>query len=211
MALATSGRPRGLPAAVTRIACYALSATWHYTANLITIGRLASIPLLLLLLEEGAYASAFYLFLAAAVSDGLDGFLAKRFTGVTRVGVILDPIADKLLMVGLLAALAHLAVLPAWLFFLTLVRDVLIVVGVILLRSLVPGYRIAPNLIGKLCTFLQLVLGGTALASLELVPAAATFVPPLIGLTAFVTVLSGTIYLVEAVRLTARPATGGTS
>lgn len=167
--------------------------------------------MLLLLLEEGAYASAFYLFLAAAVSDGLDGFLAKRFTGVTRVGVILDPIADKLLMVGLLAALAHLAVLPAWLFFLTLVRDVLIVVGVILLRSLVPGYRIAPNLVGKLCTFLQLVLGGTALASLELVPATATFVPPLIGLTAFVTVLSGAIYLVLAVRLTARPAAGGTS
>jgi phosphatidylglycerophosphate synthase len=90
-------------------------------------------------------------------------------------------------------------------------RDVLIVVGVILLRSLVPGYRIAPNMVGKLCTFLQLVLGGTALASLELVPATATFVPPLIGLTAFVTVLSGAIYLVLAVRLTARPAAGGTS
>ena len=145
------------------------------------------------------------------MSDGLDGFLAKRFTGVTRVGIILDPIADKLLMVGLLAALAHLAVLPAWLFFLTLVRDVLIVVGVIVLRSRVPGYRIAPNLVGKLCTFLQLVLGGTALASLELVPATAALVPPLIGLTAFVTVLSGLIYLVEGARLTAQPDAGGTS
>ena len=125
--------------------------------------------------------------------------------------MILDPIADKSLMVGLLASLAHLAVLPAWLFFLTLIRDVLIVVGVILLRLLVPGYQIAPNLVGKLCTFLQLVLGGTALASLELVPATAALVPPLIGLTASVTVLSGTIYLVLAVRLTARPAAGGTS
>ena len=172
MALATSGRPRGLPAAVARIACYALSATWHNTANLLTIGRLASIPLLLLLLEEGAYASAFYLFLAAAVSDGLDGFLAKRFTGVTRVGVILDPIADKLLMVGAAGRpgppgrAAGLALLPH------------------------PRARRADrggrdrcsarwcratgsrrNLVGKLCTFLQLVLGGTALASLELVPA----------------------------------------
>ncbi len=208
MALATSGRPRGLSAAVARIACYALTATWHNTANLLTLGRLASIPLLLLLLEQGAYTSAFYLFAAAAVSDALDGFLAKRFTGVTSVGAVLDPIADKLLMVGLLAALAHLAVLPPWLFFLTLLRDILIVAGVIVLRSLVPGYRIAPNLVGKLCTFLQLVLGGTALSSLELVPAAAGFVPPLIGLTAFVTILSGTIYLVEAVRLTTQRTAG---
>ncbi len=138
------------------------------------------------------------------MSDGLDGFLAKRFTGVTAVGAVLDPIADKLLMTGLLAALAHLGVLPAWLFFLTLLRDLLIVAGVVVLRSLVPGYRIAPNLAGKLCTCLQLILGGTALASLELVPMAAMTVPFLIGLTAFVTVLSGVIYLGEALRLTLR-------
>lgn len=154
---------------------------------------------------------AFYLFLAAAVSDALDGFLAKRFTGVTSVGAVLDPIADKLLMVGLLAALTHLGAVPAWLFFLTLLRDFLIVGGVIVLHALVPGYRVAPNLAGKLCTFLQLVLGGTTLASLELVPAAAPFVPPLIGLTAFVTVLSGVIYLVEALRLTSRRAAGRAS
>ena len=177
MAVATSGRPRGVPGAVLRVAGYALTATWHNTANLLTLGRLASIPPLLLLLVDGAFASAFYLFLAAAASDGLDGFLAKRFTGVTTVGAVLDPVADKLLMTGLLGTLAWLGALPAWLFVLTLVRDLLIVAGVIVLRRLVPGFRVAPHLLGKLCTVAQLCLAGAALAGLSVLLPVTALVP----------------------------------
>jgi cardiolipin synthase len=205
MAIATSGRPRGLPGAVVRLACYALAATWQNTPNLITLARVACIPLILLLLAEGEHASAFYVFLAAAVSDALDGFLAKRFTGVTTVGAILDPVADKLLMTGLLAALALLAVVPPWLFVLTLARDLLIVAGVLALRAVVPGLRIAPRPLGKLCTFLQLCLGGAALASLSVLPAAGAALPALVAATALLTVASGVAYLVEALPRIAQP------
>jgi cardiolipin synthase len=203
MAVATSGRPRGFPGAAARVAGYALTATWRNTANLLTLGRLASTPPLLLLLADGSYASAFYLFLAAAASDALDGFLAKRFTGVTTVGAVLDPVADKLLMTGLLGTLAWLGVLPLWLFVLTLVRDLLIAAGVIVLRRLVPGFRVAPHFLGKLCTFVQLCLAGAALGSLAPLPALAVLVPPLVLATAGLTVASGSLYLVGALRLTA--------
>jgi cardiolipin synthase (CMP-forming) len=202
MAIATSGRPRGLPGAVARVACYALAATWQNTPNLLTLARIACIPLILLLLAEGEHASAFYVFLAAAVSDALDGFLAKRFTGVTAVGTILDPVADKLLMTTLLGALALLAVLPAWLFVLTLARDLLIVAGVLALRAAAaPGFKVSPHPVGKLCTFLQLCLGAVALASLSVLPAAAGLLPALALATAALTVASGVLYLVEALRL----------
>src|SRR5918911_2156929 len=184
MAVATSGRPRGVPGAVLRVAGYALTATWHNTANLLTLGRLASIPPLLLMLVDGAFASAFYLFLAAAASDALDGFLAKRFTGVTTVGAVLDPVADKLLMTGLLGTLAWLGVLPLWLFVLTLVRDLLIAAGVIVLRRLVPGFRVAPHFLGKLCTFVQLCLVGAVPGRLAGLPTLAALLPLLGGATA---------------------------
>ena len=195
MAVATSGRPRGLPGAVARIATYALTAAWQNTANILTLARLACIPLLLLLLAEGEADAAFYVFAAAAVSDALDGFMAKRFTGVTAVGAVLDPLADKLLITALLAALALNGDIPVWLFALTLLRDVLIVAGVALLRLAVPAFRIVPHPLGKLCTFAQLCLGGAALAGLSAVPALAALVPALIHVTAALTVLSGLAYL----------------
>ena len=146
------------------------------------------------MLVEGEADAAFYVFAAAAVSDALDGFLAKRFTGVTAVGAILDPLADKLLITALLAALALNGDIPVWLFALTLLRDVLIVAGVALLRLAVPAFRIVPHPLGKLCTFAQLCLGGAALAGLSAIPALATLVPVLIHVTAALTVISGLAY-----------------
>jgi cardiolipin synthase len=208
MAVATSGRPRGVAGAALRVAGYALTATWHNTANLLTLARLASIPPLLLMLVDGAFASAFYLFLAAAASDALDGFLAKRFTGVTMVGAVLDPVADKLLMTGLFGTLAWLGALPAWLFVLTLVRDLLIVAGVIALRRLIAGFRVAPHMLGKLCTCAQLCLTGAALGGLSLLPPLTDLVPVLVLATAALTVASAVLYLVRALRLVAsRPVT----
>ena len=205
MAIATSGRPRGLPAAAARVAAYALSAAWQNSANLVTLARLGCIPVLLLLLADGEHAAAFYVFAAAALSDALDGFMAKRFTGVTAVGAILDPIADKLLVTGLLAALAVGGTLPAWLFQLTLLRDLLIVAGATYLRLTVPGFRVSPHPLGKACTFLQLVLAGTALASLALLPGVAAFVPGLVYATAALTVASGAVYLLGGLRALAAP------
>lgn len=172
---------------------------------MVTLARLGCIPVLLLLLADGEHAAAFYVFAAAALSDALDGFMAKRFTGVTAVGAILDPIADKLLVTGLLAALAAGGTLPAWLFQLTLLRDLLIVAGATYLRLTVPGFRVAPHPLGKACTFLQLVLAGAALASLALLPGVAAFVPGLVYATAALTVASGAAYVLGGLRSLATP------
>jgi cardiolipin synthase len=185
-----------------------LTATWQNGANLLTVGRVACIPILLLLLSRADYTTAFYVFLAAAVSDALDGFLAKHVTGVTKIGAILDPIADKLLLSVMLGGLAYLAVLPAWLFFVILLRDIGIIIGVILLRRRRPDFTAAPHLLGKLTTFAQLLLVGAALAGLAFGPPPAGLVPALVLATAFLTVASATAYAVLAARL-ARPAAGG--
>jgi cardiolipin synthase len=204
MALATSGRPRGLTGAVVRVACFALTTAWQNTANLLTIARLLSIPVLVLCLIEGDYPGALLVFFLAALTDALDGFVAKRLTGCTPMGALLDPIADKLLLTSVFIALAMLAVLPAWLVALALLRDGLLMLGSIVLRLKVPGFRIAPHRLGKLCTFVQLSLAGLGLASLAVLPAAAEFLPVLVAGTAVLLVASGLTYLGGAARLLAQ-------
>ena len=201
MAVAASGRPRGLPGTVAGVARYALSAAWQNSPNLLTLARLGAIPVLLLMLARGEYDAAFYLFTAAAVSDALDGFLAKRFIGVSAVGAIMDPLADKLLVTGVLATLVLVGVLPAWLLVLTLARDALVVAGATALRLLVPTFKVAPHPLGKACTFLQLCLVGSALASLSPLPALGVLVSPLTQLTALLTVASGAVYLAAGARM----------
>lgn len=188
-----------------------MTAAWQNSANILTLARLACIPLLLLMLADGEADAAFYVFAAAAVSDALDGFLAKRFTGVTALGAILDPLADKLLITALLAALALSGVIPAWLVALVLLRDVLIVAGTVYVRFAAPGFWVVPHPLGKLCTFAQLCLGGAALAGLSAFPALGSLVPALVHATAALTVASGLVYLATARRALATPPAGGAS
>ncbi|MDH3360147.1 MAG: CDP-alcohol phosphatidyltransferase family protein, partial [Desulfobulbaceae bacterium] len=84
-------------------------------ANAITVLRILLIPLLVIFLIEGNDGYAFLVFIAAGVSDGLDGFVAKVFKQKTLVGAYLDPIADKLLLNTAFITMAVLDVLPAWL------------------------------------------------------------------------------------------------
>ena len=88
--------------------------------------------------------AAFWLFLAAGLSDAVDGYVAKRFNSRTTLGAYLDPLADKTLLDGTYLALAWAGWLPVWLVALVLCRDVLIVIGVILIRRRHPSYRIRP-------------------------------------------------------------------
>lgn len=194
MAVATSGRPTGLPAAAGRILWFALTRLAANSANLLTIARLLAIgPILLALLADDA-ALAFWIFLAAAVSDAADGFIAKRLTGVSPLGTVLDPVADKLLLASLLVALAGHGTLPWWLVSLCLVRDALLVVGTLALRSANPGFEVAPSPLGKLCTLVQLLLVGAGLAAMQVAPGLAPAVPLLIWATAATVVASGAGY-----------------
>jgi cardiolipin synthase len=93
----------------------------------------------------------------AALSDGLDGWLAKRFGWTSRLGKILDPIADKLLLVSLYLALAVLGLVPVWLMAAVVLRDVVIVLGAMVYRFVIGYIEGHPTAVSKLNTLVQLV------------------------------------------------------
>src|SRR3990172_3317644 len=126
--------------------------------NLITLGRIGLVPVLILALHAGESALALVVFLVAGVSDALDGFIAKRFHLESRLGAILDPAADKLLLVTAYVMLAMIGDIPFWLMLAVVFRDLFIVGGYLVYTSMFGPVRMRPSLLSKLNTFLQLAL-----------------------------------------------------
>ena len=134
--------------------------------NFITLARVISVPVVFWLLLTGNAKLAFFVFVAAGVSDAVDGYLAKRFGWQTELGAYLDPLADKLLIVSIYIALGVSKELPLWLIVAVVSRDILIVAAVLLAWLMDQPVRIAPLLVSKLNTLAQLVLASTVLADL---------------------------------------------
>ena len=133
--------------------------TLRHLPNLITLARMALIPWIAWALYEARYADAFVLFAIAASSDAVDGYLARRFHWQSRLGAILDPLADKGMTLAALLALCLADLLPMWLFWLSVARDVSIVslasyYNFFVRRGFVPR----PLLLGKLHTLLEACL-----------------------------------------------------
>lgn len=139
---------------------------FRHLPNFLTGLRLAAAPMLALLLVSGSDRAALGVFAFAGLSDAADGFLAKRFGLATRFGRLLDPAADKLLMTAAFLTLAVLGIAPPWLTLLVIARDAAIVVGVLLARVLALSVRIAPLLIGKVSTAMQIAYIALALLML---------------------------------------------
>ncbi len=133
--------------------------------NLITLGRVISVPLIFWLVLSERTEMAFAVFVAAGVSDAVDGFLAKRFNWETELGAYLDPLADKLLIVCIFVALGVRGELPSWLVIAVVSRDILIVIAVVLSWLLGNPVRIRPLTVSKANTVAQIVLAGTVLAN----------------------------------------------
>jgi cardiolipin synthase (CMP-forming) len=131
-------------------------------ANIITFFRLCAVPLAFWLVLDHRLEAAFWLFVAAGLSDALDGWLARRFGG-NAVGALMDPVADKALLVTMYITLAAVGVLPAWLAILVVFRDILIVGGFVVLGLLGHAVAVHPLYISKLNTVLQIVLIGISL------------------------------------------------
>src|SRR5262249_58872248 len=104
--------------------------------NLISLGRLLLVPLAISLILEDSYGTAFWVFVVAGVSDALDGFIAKRFDRRTRLGALLDPLADKVLLVSVYVTLGIAGQIWAWLVVLVVFRDVMIIGGFFLIHAL---------------------------------------------------------------------------
>ena len=132
--------------------------------NFITLGRVISVPFIFWLLLTGEAKAAFLLFVAAGISDAVDGFLAKRYNWQTELGAYLDPLADKLLIVSIYIALGARDQIPLWLVIAVVSRDLLILSAVMLSWLLDHPVVIKPLLVSKLNTVAQLVLASTVLA-----------------------------------------------
>jgi CDP-diacylglycerol--glycerol-3-phosphate 3-phosphatidyltransferase len=177
--------------------------------NQITIARILMIPVFVVLAiyygktvasghpDEHLRMATIAVFLAAALSDGIDGWLARRFHLKSRLGAILDPIADKGLM---LTAIITLSVtrwpyeLPVWYPVLVIARDVMIVTGCGVLRLLNDHFEVRPSLLGKASTFLQMLTVAVVMLQWQ-------YCEPVVWVSGVVTLLSGFSYMTEGVRL----------
>lgn len=129
----------------------------RHIPNIISMFRVLLVLPVVWLLWQREYAMALLLFAIAGVSDALDGFLAKHYGWQSRLGSILDPLADKLLLVCCFLTLAWLELIPFWLLVVVIARDLVIVVGALIFHVLFGRYEMAPSLISKINTFFQIV------------------------------------------------------
>jgi len=167
----------------------------RHIPNLITGLRILLVgPFLWLLLEEH-YGPALWLFIIAGVSDALDGFLAKYFGWTSELGGLLDPLADKLLLLGAMLALGWLNELPRWLVALVVARDVVIVSGAVSYHLLIERFEATPLLVSKLNTLLQLLLTLAVIVHYGMAAQPVWLITGLIYLTALTTIWSGAAYV----------------
>jgi cardiolipin synthase len=168
--------------------------------NLISLGRLLSVPVLVWAIVDGRLMFAFVLFVVAGISDALDGFIAKRFGAESELGRFLDPLADKALLVGIYLALWSQQYLPNWLVLLVVWRDLLIVGGALLYQLLTHNLKMEPLLISKFNTLMQILLAAFILGMGAFGMDNAMVLTTLIWAVALTTVLSGATYVIGWVR-----------
>ncbi len=130
----------------------------RHIPNVITILRILLVVPTVTMILERRFGWALGLFFAAGVSDALDGFLAKRFGWISRFGSLLDPIADKLLMMGCYGACAWIGLIPGWLAGLVIARDLIILGGATAYYLLLHPFDGQPTWISKFNTLAQIVL-----------------------------------------------------
>jgi cardiolipin synthase (CMP-forming) len=166
----------------------------------VTLGRLLSVPLAIWLVLSDAMTAAFWLFVAAGLSDAVDGYIAKRFDQRSQLGALLDPIADKMLLVSMYVTLGIADRLPDWLVILVVFRDVLIIGGFLLAVAVTQPIATKPLAISKLNTVLQIALIAVVLGRLGLDVGDYGISQMLVYAVALTTVLSGAGYVVRFAR-----------
>lgn len=168
--------------------------------NFITLGRFILVPFIVLALLSGQMGWAFAGFVAAGISDGVDGFIARQFDQRSELGAYLDPLADKLLLVSVFVVLGFLGELPLWLVILAVSRDALIIGAVILSTVMGSPMAVKPLFVSKANTVAQIVLAAYVIAELAFFGGWGWLRTGLIGLSGLLTVASGAAYLVSWTR-----------
>jgi cardiolipin synthase (CMP-forming) len=188
-------------------------------ANRVTIFRILLIPFFVVEVlyyvntgKQVHYLLGLISFAVAAVCDGLDGYIARRFNQRSELGAILDPLADKLLLVSAIVLLSFdhrpfLPMVPLWLTGTIIGRDMLLVAGLIVIQMTVGKVKVRPRVMGKLATVLQMVVVLWVLMKLG-----NRWLPACALATALCTGVSGLLYLWDGTRqLSAHPASSPTA
>jgi cardiolipin synthase len=168
--------------------------------NLITLARILLVPVMVWAIAAGEMRIAFLLFLAAGISDAIDGFLAKRFGMATALGAYLDPLADKAMIVSIYIALGIQEAIPRWLVILVVSRDIMIVSAVMLSWLMDRPVTLKPLMVSKLNTVAQILLALLVLAALGLGFNADLAINAVMIVVAALTLLSVAFYVAEWVR-----------
>jgi cardiolipin synthase len=169
--------------------------------NAITIIRILLIPLFLYKVIQGEMVFATIVYLTAAVSDGLDGFIARFWNLKTKLGTFLDPMADKLLVTASFLSLSMIKIVPLWITLAVISRDIIIVGGSLLIYLIKHELTIRPQPIGKVTTFFQfsyilLVLLGSAFV----IPFLSKLYNPMLLITGGLTIISLAVYILDGVK-----------
>ena len=168
--------------------------------NVICVLRMALAVPIVWLLADGQYGATLILFGIAGMSDILDGYLAKTFNWATELGKVLDPVADKLLLVSVFITLAWLGLVPLWLAAIAIARDVIIGVGAWVYLAMFGPVEGRPTMPSKLNTLVQLLFV-IAVVGRATYPAVPEWLIVALGALVFVTTfVSGVDYIVTYVR-----------
>ena len=176
--------------------------------NIITLGRFMLVPLIVWLLITEQFALAFPVFVLAGVSDGADGYIARRFNQRSELGAYLDPMADKALLATTYVMLGYLGELPVWLVTLVVSRDVLILGGIMLASLMDNPIEVRPIFVSKANTAVQIALAFVALGELAFDTRLPVIHGILVAGVAALTLASGFAYLsgwMRHMRATAEP------
>jgi len=168
--------------------------------NIITLGRILLVPFIVWAIASSQMEIAFAVFIVAGISDAVDGFLAKRFDMTSELGALLDPLADKALLVSIYMALGIGGAIPRWLVILVVSRDIMIVTAVIVSWLFDKPVAMKPLMVSKLNTGAQVAFAALILASLSFGFQPAPYDLILMAFVTAFTLVSVSLYLVEWVR-----------
>lgn len=169
----------------------------RHIPNAITVARIAAIPYTVWLIDSDNFDIAFWIFVAAGISDGIDGYLAKILDARSKLGAFLDPLADKALLLSVFISLVLIGAIPAWFAVLVVGRDLVVLAGAGAFRLKTGSLVIAPLLIGKVNTVAQVVTAGAFLGSMGFSLEVDSYLDIMVAITAATTVGSGAIYMAK--------------
>jgi len=164
--------------------------------NLITIFRLVLVPLVILAILQGAWLAAFVMFVIAGVSYGVDGYIARRFDMRSEFGAMIDPLADKALLITLFVTLAVVGEIPTWIAVLVVFRDAMIVMAFVVAGQLTRPMKVRPLMISKVNTAVQIAYVALVLGLLAIGIAAPLIESVTMWAVAALTVITAGAYLV---------------